>query len=175
MKNLLFILLGVLFALNINAQNPVAVNDTFYTNFETPKTILRNDIILNDNVSGTIKIIDTVIYSGISQITPLYTTGSTSWLGLQNVVFTPQVGFFGLDSITYVLTDEVIPSLYDTAKIYIYVKVNSYNLDLNNVSARIDPEVLFQNREVSPAISAFNVPKQDNIGIDPYLVTIYAS
>lgn len=174
MKNLLIILFVALFTLNVNAQNPIAVNDIFYTYPEISTSILRNEIIQNDTVSGVFKIVDTVIYSGSNQIAPIYFTGSTSWLGLKSLLFTAQAGFFGLDSITYVLTDEVIPSLYDTAKIYIHVMRSSSNLDLNNISARIDQEALFTNREVTPAVSEFRVPKGE-VGIDPYLNTIHSA
>jgi type IX secretion system substrate protein/Big-like domain-containing protein len=173
MKNLLFILLGVLFALNINAQNPVAVNDTFYTNFETLTKVYRYQLYQNDSVAGAYKIIDTVLYAGVNQFYPYYI--GISIIDFDYFNFTPQAGFFGLDSLTYVLTDETTPSLYDTAKIYIYVKRKGHeNLDLNNISARIAPEVLFHQRETGPAVSGFNVPKQVNVG-DPYYATIYGA
>ena len=176
MKNLLIILFVALFTLNVNAQNPIAVNDTFYCFFEQSITVQRSQIYNNDSLgNGVFKIIDTIIYNGVNQFTPTYLGGGLPFWGLNKFVYTAQPGYFGIDSLTYILTDNGVPTGFDTATIYIYVKVNSYNLDLNNVSARIDPEVLFQNREISPAISAFNVPKQANIGIDPYLGTIYAA
>ncbi len=177
MKNLLTtILLTVIVTTNSYSQTPpVAVNDTFYTYFETSITKFRSDLYANDSAGiGGLKIVDTVIYSGGNQFVPTYFTGGTAWLGLNKFVFTPQTGYFGLDSLTYVLTENGNPT-FDTATIYIYVKRKGYeNLDLNNISADINNVSLFQNQVLGPVIAGFNVPKQINVG-DPYYSTIYAA
>jgi hypothetical protein len=175
MKNLLFIFLGVILALSVNAQTPpVAVNDTFYINTDSEITIQRGTIIANDSdVDGNVLIVDTVFYNGTGQIIQTYYTSGAAILRLQNVKYIPQSGYSGLDSLTYILTDNGSPTGFDTAMIYIYVMWStSANLDINNVSAHIDLEVLFQDR--SNAVAGFNVPKQNSVN-DPYLNSIYAA
>jgi hypothetical protein len=175
MKNLLFILLGGVLAFNVNAQNPIAVNDTFDTFFETSITKNKGQIHQNDTIFGGIKIIDTLIYNGTNQLVSNYYTGTGSWLGLNNFTYTPQFGFVGLDSLIYVLTTSDTLAGFDTAMIYINVKRKNYEtLDLNNVSAFIHKEVLFQNPITYPATAGFNVPKQNNVA-DPFYNTIFGA
>ena len=179
MKKLYYLLiLGLFICQYTVAQNPpVAVNDTFYVNFSDTaltRTFSRTPIIANDyDVDGNIKIIDTISYNGVNQVALVYYTGSGTWLRLKDIKLTTQPGYFGLDSITYYLTDNGVPTGFDTAVIYIYVKRKSFeNLDVNNVSASVSKDVLFMDRENN--LAAFNVPKQQNIN-DPYYSTIYAA
>ncbi|MCB9360746.1 MAG: T9SS type A sorting domain-containing protein [Flavobacteriales bacterium] len=174
MKKLLFILLGGLLVLNVNAQTlPVAVNDTFYTDYENSRPIFRNNLIDNDDdVDGDVLVVDTLLYNGTNQITTTYYTNVASWLRLNKFIYTPLAGYFGLDSLKYLLTD-TLSAGFDTATIYIYVKRKEYEyLDLNNIRAHINNNCLFQDRKNS--ISAFNVPKQINV-YDPYYSTIFGA
>lgn len=179
MKKLYFLLiLGLFFCQYTVAQNPpVAVNDTFYFDFSDTaivRTLTKSNIVGNDyDADGNIKIIDTITYNGVNQISVIYYTGSLAWVRLRDIKLTLQPGYFGKDSITYYLTDNGVPAGFDTAIIYIYVKRKHYeNLDINNVSARVHKNILFQDQENSN--SAFNVPKQ-NSPIDPYYSSIYGA
>lgn len=179
MKKLYFLLILGLFVCQYTvAQNPpVAVNDTFYFDFSDTavvRTLTKGNIVSNDfDADGNIKIIDTITYNGVNQISVIYYTGSLDWVRLRDIKLTIQPGFFGLDSITYYLTDNGVPTGFDTAIIYIYVKRKHYeNLDINNVSARVHKDILFQDRENS--LAGFNVPKQ-NSPTNPYYTSIYGA
>jgi hypothetical protein len=166
------LLIANLFAINSSkAQNlPVAVNDTFYVDFsDTAKTYTynRSTITANDFLgSGTQKRIDTIFYNGVNQVSVVMHLIPT--IRVDKINFTTNPGYFGKDSITYYLTDNGTPISYDTAVIYIYVKRKSYeNIDLNNINASIDKEVLFYDRE--NGVAGFEVPKGSGSH------TIYAS
>lgn len=139
---------------------PIAVNDTFYVEFSDTAKIYsfnRSSIIANDSLgSGTQKIIDTVNYIGVNQVSVVMHPSPTIRVNI--VKFTTNPSYFGLDSITYYLIDNGVPTGFDTATIYIYVARKSYeNIDLNNINARVDKDVLFMDRANS--ISGFEVPK----------------
>lgn len=149
---------------------PIAVNDTFYVEFSDTAKIYsfnRSSIIANDSLgSGTQKIIDTVNYIGVNQVSVVMHPSPTIRVNI--VKFTTNPSYFGLDSITYYLIDNGVPTGFDTATIYIYVARKSYeNIDLNNINARVDKDVLFMDRANS--ISGFEVPKGSGSN------TIYAS
>jgi len=172
-----FLILGLFVCQYTVAQNPpVAVNDTFYVDFSDTSMVrifYRANIIANDfDADGNTKIIDTIFYNGINQVEVTYYP-ITSFLRAKDIRLTTQPGFFGVDSITYFLTDNGVPTGFDTALIYIYVKRKSFeNLDVNNVSASVSKDVLFMDKKNS--LAAFNVPKQQNIN-DPYYTTIYSA
>jgi hypothetical protein len=173
MKKLFTLLLiANVFAVNSSkAQNlPVAVNDTFYVDFaDTVRTYTynRSTITANDFLgSGTQKRIDTIFYNGVNQVSVVMHLIPT--IRVDKINFTTNPGYFGKDSITYYLTDNGNPTGFDTAIIYIYVRRKSYeNIDLNNINAGIDKEVLFMDRVNSFAM--FEVPKGSGSN------TIYAS
>lgn len=151
---------------------PIAVNDTFYVDFsDTTKTytFTRSTITANDTLgSGTQRIIDTILYNGVNQAIGVYYTAGPIFLRIKEVKFTTNPAYFGLDSITYYLTDNGVPTGFDTATIYIYVKRKAFeNIDLNNINARVEKEGLFQDNANS--IAGFEVPKGTGLG------TIYAS
>ncbi|MGE0562781.1 MAG: Ig-like domain-containing protein, partial [Flavobacteriales bacterium] len=161
MKKLLtFLLIGLNFVVNTsNAQtSPVAINDTFYVAFSDtlrPWNFTRTAIVANDTTKGGgfLKVDTTLYYNGLGSVSLIKNS-----LGLSSFTFTPPLGFFGLDSITYYLTNYPTNYGYDTAIIYIYVKRKDYeNIDLNNVNAIIHKDVLFQNKE--SGTSGFEVPK----------------
>lgn len=161
----LFTLLLIANLASINsskAQNiPVAVNDTFYVDYN-PVGIyyfVRNTIIANDHdIDNNVLVIDTFSYNGINLVQSSYFAGSTTFLRLKELRLITPSGYFGKDSITYYLTDNGFPTGYDTATIYIYVKRKAYeNIDLNNIKARVDKEGMFQDRE--NGIAAFEAPK----------------
>ncbi|MCB0409397.1 MAG: T9SS type A sorting domain-containing protein, partial [Flavobacteriales bacterium] len=111
--------------------------------------------------------------NGSNQLTQVFYNGGISWLRLNYFYYKWGPNYFGLDSLQYVLTDNGSPTGFDTATIYIYVKRKEYeNLDINNVNALVDKEVLFHNKTFS--IAAFSVPKQNDVN-DPYYSTIYAA
>jgi len=110
----------------VNAQNdpPVAVNDTVTVLYNTKKGLgVRNNDF--DSDGGVVKI-DTVFYSGDAIIT------YNSWY----IVYTGAIGFHGLDSLQYVLKDTDDPIMYDTAWVFINVRIRHYEiLDINNINA----------------------------------------
>ena len=160
-------LFTLLFIANVFAMNsseaqslPIAVNDTFYVVFSDTAityTFNRGTITANDTLgSGTTKIIDTISYNGINQVSVVMSPVPS--IRVNQIKFTANPGYFGIDSITYYLKDNGNPTAYDTATIYIYVKRKAFeNIDLNNINASIDKEVLFMDRANS--VSAFEVPK----------------
>lgn len=161
MKNLFIILLiASIFAVNSSkAQTaPVAVNDTFYVDYsDTLRTnkFFRNYIVANDTSKGGGYLkIDTLFYNGQGMIDNVVKTLSS----VQSFIYTPPLGFYGVDSITYYLSNYPTNYGYDTATIYIYVKRKDYeSIDLNNVKARVEPNALFADRANS--ITGFEVPK----------------
>ena len=171
-KLITLLLIANLVTINSNkAQSlPIAVNDTFYLDFaDTARTYTynRSAITANDSLgSGTQKIIDTIFYNGVNQVSVVMFPVPT--IRVDKINFTSNPSYFGKDSITYYLTDNGTPTGFDTAVIYIYVRRKSYeNIDLNNINASVDMEVLFSDRLNS--VAGFEVPKGSG------LRTIYAS
>ncbi|MBE7442439.1 MAG: T9SS type A sorting domain-containing protein [Flavobacteriales bacterium] len=155
----LFTLLLIANLITINSSiaqtAPVAVNDTVWSVFDTQISITRTFIVSNDTTKGGgLLKVDTIFYNGSGVVSNV----SKNALGINSFKYTPPVGFFGLDSVTYYLTNYPTNYGYDTAIIYINVKRKAFeNIDLNNINARIDKEVLFMDRNNS--VAAFEVPK----------------
>jgi hypothetical protein len=174
------LILGLFFCQYTVAQNPpVAVNDTFYVDFSDTalvRTFTRGIIVANDyDADGNALIIDTFSYNGVNQVTSSYYSAAhpLAWYKIINFKLTTQSNFFGKDSITYYLTDNGSPTGFDTAVIYIYVARKTYEyLDLNNVSALVHKDILFQS--FTYTLSGFNVPKQNSL-TDPYYSSIYGA
>lgn len=169
---ILLIFVGLFFAKNFAQNLPIAVNDTIY--YEYPDTLIMRKIyksLLTSNDalgSGNIKIIDTISYQGTNQVSAVYYTGTGSYFRVKEINIELNPGFFGLDSITYYLTDNGVPTAIDTAIIYIYVKRKRYEIiDLNNIKARVELANLFM--DSYNRISGFEVPKGTGMG------TIYSS
>lgn len=164
-------IIGCLLLVEGYGQNvPVAVNDTFYIDYSDSARIMpynRTAVIFNDSdVDGNTLIIDTIFYNGVNTVT--VQNHPSGWLRVNRIYYTIPPGYSGKDSITYYLTDNGSPTGFDTATIYIYVKRKPYEyLDLNNISAIIHKNVLFESNDFNTA--GFNVPKGTNLG------TIYAS
>jgi hypothetical protein len=165
-------IITLLFIANVFVMNsskaqtaPVAVNDTIWSAFDTQTSITRTFIVSNDTTKGGgLLKVDTIYYNGLGVVSNVVKNA----LGLSSFKYTPPIGFFGKDSITYYLTNYPTNYGYDTATIYIYVKRKAYeNIDLNNVNARVDFLGLFNDKANS--ISAFEVPKGSGSH------TIYAS
>lgn len=144
---------------------PVAVNDTIWSAFDTQTSITRTFIVSNDTTKGGgLLKVDTIYYNGLGVVSNVV----KNTLGLSSFKYTPPVGFFGKDSITYYLTNYPTNYGFDTATIYFNVKRKSYeNIDLNNINAGIDKEALFMDR--ANGVAAFEVPKGSGSH------TIYAS
>lgn len=159
------------------SQNvPIAVNDTFYVDYsDSARTITYNRgvIIFNDSdVDGNTLIIDTIFYNGVNTVT--VQNHPSGWLRVYRIYYTVPPSYSGKDSITYYLTDNGSPTGFDTAVIYIYVKRKPFeSLDINNISASIHKNVLFQYANTLALLNYgwghFNVPKTSNTS------TIYAS
>lgn len=156
-KIITFLLIANLASINSSkAQTaPVAVNDTLFSVFDAQVNITRTILIANDTTKGGgILKIDTIYYNGIGVVGNVVKNS----LGLSSFKYTPPIGFFGKDSVTYYLTNYPTNYGYDTATIYINVKRKAFeNIDLNNINARVDFLGLFQDRTNS--IAAFEVPK----------------
>ena len=138
---------------------PIAVNDTFYVEFsDTAKTWVFNGsiIVANDSLgSGTSKIIDTISYNGVNQVSVVV---YPPYFYVGQIKFITNPSYYGKDSITYYFTDNGVPTSFDTATIYFYVKRKAFEyIDLNNVKARVEPNALFADR--ANGIAGFEVPK----------------
>ena len=77
--------------IRVNAP-PVAVNDSAFTQQNTPVTI---DVVWNDSDDGSI----------ISVSPTIPANGNISWAGSGPVTYTPNPNFSGIDSFTYTVTD----------------------------------------------------------------------
>ena len=134
MKNLTLITL-LLIAINGFSQNnaPVAINDTIYVNHNDSITVIEPSaglVTVNDgDPDGNNIKIDTAFYSGVgffkfNSIVSSFTRFS----------YKPPLNYWGIDSAQYILKDDGIPIMYDTATIYFFVKRKTYEtLDLNNI------------------------------------------
>ena len=94
---------------------PIAVDDVTNTDENTPTTI---NVRTNDtSIDGTLQ--DPTVLSGPNN-------GTTSIVG-GNIVYTPDSGFTGIDTLAYIICDNGIPApgLCDTA--YVYINVGPYN------------------------------------------------
>jgi len=102
---------------------PIAVEDYYYTYLNTPLTtenVLTNDV---DPDGGTLtaSLIDD--------------SGNTAWGGTVTLnpngtfVYTPRIGFIGVDEFWYAACNDAIPSMCDTTVVYIYV-IDTTNFDL---------------------------------------------
>ena len=155
MKNLYFIL-AILFSQLALGQNqaPVAVNDTLivYHNDSITRYSIHftsNDINPNNNPLQ----IDTLIYMGNNFLLHQHASNHISF-----IYYKPQSTFKGWDTIQYVVSDYTQPSLKDTGFIFVFVTQKSNDfLDLNNIKALIDVDVLFMDNK--NMVSGFEVPK----------------
>ena len=137
---------------------PVAVNDTVYVYYSDtlkPSSFNRNVMTTNDtSKGGGFLKIDTLLYYGLGVINIHKNT-----LGVTSFTYTPpSLGFFGMDSITYHLTNFPTNYGFDTATLYLCVKRKDYeHIDLNNIKARVHKELLFN--DVQRSLASFEVPK----------------
>ncbi len=96
---------------DLNCPNaPVAVNDTTATNEDNPVVI---DVLENDSDSDS--------PLGIPDIIDGPSNGSASVNGDSTVTYTPDENFVGVDSFTYAICDDGMPSLCDTATVVVTV------------------------------------------------------
>ncbi len=172
MKNLSLFVTFLITTLNGYCQNnaPIAVNDTLYvTHNDSIGCILLSGSTIASNCSnfiflsndsepdGNFLYLDTAFYNG-SGIFSIVTDSITPTLNRSTISYEPPFNFWGTDSVLYVIKDDGIPILYDTATIYFFVKRKEFeNIDLNNVNARIETNALFRNSV--DGIAAFEVPK----------------
>lgn len=168
MKNRLITILFC-FALMCNAftQNnaPIAVNDTIFVEFnESVSFVEPNNPSFYSNDSdpdGDNIFIDTALYTGAANFS-FQTLIVTTTYSLVRFNYQPPLNYFGIDQIKYVLKDDGIPVMYDTATIYVFVKRQTHEqLNLNNINARIDLKSLFNNWKSLSA--GFEVPKGNDI------------
>jgi hypothetical protein len=176
MKKLLLLTLMSL-TLNSFSQNnaPIAVNDTFYINFNEPLNynVISNNLatfasggpnFLVNDVDPDIEqiIIDTAFYygSGSFSINTTNPNQSNPNFFISAVYYLPQINFVGIDSFQYIIKDVGTPTLFDTAWVFLKVKHQEFEfLDLNNIKASVGLYGLFQDHANS--VSAFEVPKGD--------------
>ncbi len=171
MKNIA-LLIGcfLITTLNSYSQNnaPVAVNDTIFIayNDSTPIQQTSNGtptlpfIDDDSDPDGNSIYIDSAFYSGLGNFDDTLITISPTFF-LWKLGYKPPINYIGIDSIMYIVKDDGIPVMYDTATIYLFVKHQEFQqLDLNNINARLGLNQLFHNPDNS--ISAFEVPKGTN-------------
>jgi len=138
-------------------QAPVAVNDTLIIYHEDSIYKAVFQIMNNDfDSNGDTLAFDTISYNGTNQVGFVKIT--VNHFRFSRIIFKANPGFSGWDSIQYTIRDVATPTLYDTAMLYIFVAQKSNDfLDLNNIKALIDVDVLFYDNKNS--ISGFEVPK----------------
>lgn len=153
MKNKILLFLAIFSFVNfINAQNqpPVAVNDTVWALYNTKEQINVRD---NDiDPEGGILRIDTIFYTGEAEV---------SFHKFGYVFYTGPTGFYGLDSLQYIVHDTDEPIMYDTAWVFITVRRKDFeNLDINNINAFIGKDAnIFRNDLFGNTSAAYEVPK----------------
>jgi len=143
-----------LFVNFVNGQNqpPVAVNDTVWSLYNTEKKIRVkiNDV---DPEGGKLRI-DTVLYSGDATI-----TYNSSIILPASIDYTGAIDFFGKDSLQYVISDDGDPIMYDTAWVFIKVRIKHFEvLDINNVSAFFEKDANIFSVEYPYSEAGFEVP-----------------
>lgn len=149
MKRYLLLSFLLVAACSINGQNqpPVAVNDTADALYNLIKylNVRSNDF---DPDSGQVVKVDTILYDGIALVT----------YNFVSVKYTGASGFFGLDSLQYVLRDNGDPIMYDTAWVFINVRRKHFEtLDINNINAYLGKDAnLFWNSFTG--LPGFEVP-----------------
>jgi uncharacterized protein (TIGR02145 family) len=103
-------------------RSPIAVDDYYYTYFNTPLTgenVLNNDV---DPDGGTLSA--TLLGDATTSF------GGTVTLNTDGTfIYTPRTGFYGVDYFWYEACNNALPSLCDTAIVYIYVP-DTTNFDL---------------------------------------------
>ena len=161
---ILILLLGANLSSTFSQNNaPIAVNDTFYVNFNDsvnlPSYTYANSYVNDYDPNNDNIFIDTAFYNGIGIFTfKLLAAQSTNSIILYS--YKPPLNFVGIDSATYVLKDDGVPVKYDTAMIYFKVKHQEFEfLDLNNINARLGLYSLFQDHD--NRVQGFEVPKGD--------------
>ncbi|MCB0401708.1 MAG: T9SS type A sorting domain-containing protein [Flavobacteriales bacterium] len=154
------ILLPLLFICSfLSAQNnpPIAVNDTFYVDYNDSLYLINipyNNIYANDSDPNSNAIfVDTSWYTGSANYIQYPIVGSQ-----YRFSYKPSLNYWGIDSVQYILKDNGTPVMYDTAWIYLFVKRPEFEyLDLNNIRAKVDLWSLFSNTATAPL--GFEVPK----------------
>ena len=96
---------------------PVAVNDTFY-------------MAMNDTLNGSVILNDFDPDGDMTTVTQLDSTtnGSLTVNSDGSFVYIPNNNFIGVDTFTYILCDNGLPSLCDTATVYIFVEAPDCNI-----------------------------------------------
>jgi hypothetical protein len=172
MKKLLLLTL-INLTINSFSQNnpPIAVNDTFYVNFNDTLNyyIFSNNLATGTNFGGLNFldndtdpdveqiIIDTAFYYGLGSFT-INTYLVTGSFYKSDIIYSPPFNYVGIDSIQYVIKDVGTPVMYDTAWVYFKVKHQEFEfLDLNNIKARLGLYGLFQ--DMTNSIASFESPK----------------
>jgi hypothetical protein len=149
MKNKILLLIVIFLFVNfVNAQNepPIANNDTVSALYNTKISI--NVRANDDDPDGGIIRVDTVLYNGDALVD--YTSSK--------VIYTGAIGFFGPDSLQYVIRDTDDPIGYDTAWVFVYVFRKSYeNLNINNINAYIGKDANLLNNRID-GMPGFEVP-----------------
>lgn len=185
MKNFYLLITFLCLLMNGFAQNnpPLAINDTFYVDYNdtldytvySGQTISATggpNFLTNDTDPDANQIIiDTAFYPGTGTFT-INTFSSIPSVYQSDILYTPSLNYFGLDSFQYVIKDNGIPVMYDTAWVYLKVKYNYDYLDLNNIKARISLFELFHDYKNN--VADFEVPKR-NQPSDPKYNTIFAA
>ena len=98
--------------INVINSQPNAVNDTVFLTSNTPVTIS----VLNNDIDPDGGILTVTIDSTMLPLNGLVTVENNE------IIFTPIPSFTGIDSISYIVCDDAIPSLCDTATVLIEVK-----------------------------------------------------
>ena len=173
MKTLILtITLGIALATSSYSQNnaPIAVNDTFYVTFNdsigmyqfSGSLIVSNPNSLNflsndSDPNANLFYIDTAFYNGLGYFSIVTDSINPTWKK-SSIGYKPSLNFWGIDSIQYVIKDNGVPVMYDTATIYFWVKHKEFQqLDLNNINARLGLYGLFQ--DMANSTASFEVPK----------------
>ncbi|PCJ27613.1 MAG: hypothetical protein COA97_03055 [Flavobacteriales bacterium] len=166
MKKLILLLISVLTTLGYFSQNnaPIAVNDTIEVTYNDSIILLQVSngtpglpFMNNDSdPDGNLVYIAGGFYSGLGSYEDTLISSLPNFF-IWKVGYKPQLNYVGIDSLIYVIKDNGVPVMYDTATIYLFVKHQEYQqLNLNNINARIETHGLFFNTNSG---AAFEAPK----------------
>jgi len=173
-KLYLFLPVFLIITLTSNSQNnaPIAVNDTLFIAFNDSTYVQSANgtqyfLVDDSDPDGNTIYLDSAFYNGSGFFNDTIQIISPTFL-IWKFSYKPTLNYVGIDSVRYIIRDNGIPVMYDTATVYLFVKHQEYQqLDLNNINTRLGLNQLFH--DATNSISAFEVPKGDTTH------TIYAA
>ncbi len=146
---------------------PTAVNDNASTGVGIAKNI---DVQANDNANDAGQILVTSINTNPSH-------GTVILLSTDSIAYSPNAGYCGQDTFSYIITDNGVPPLADTAFVYITVGTPPPAPVVNAVPNPICPGVtlMLAGSSIAPGATygwtgpnSYSDPGQDTSYVSPY-------